>query len=26
MQNWMDIAQYRRRKLQNVVTLVKCLE
>ena len=26
MQNWMDIAQYRRRKLQNIVTLVKCLE
>ena len=26
MQQWMDIAQYRRRNLQNVVTLVKCLE
>jgi anti-sigma regulatory factor (Ser/Thr protein kinase) len=26
MKQWMDIAQYRRRNLQNVVTLVKCLE
>ena len=26
MQQWMDIAQYRRRKLKNIVTLVKCFE
>jgi anti-sigma regulatory factor (Ser/Thr protein kinase) len=26
MQQWMDIAQYRRRNLHNVVTLAKCLE
>jgi len=26
MQQWMDLAQYRRRNLQNVVTLVKYLE
>jgi len=26
MQQWMDIAQYRRRNLRNVVTLVKCIE
>ena len=26
MQQWMDVAQYRRRNLQNVVTLVKYLE
>ena len=26
MQQWMDVAQYRRRNLQNVVTLVKCIE
>ena len=26
MQQWMDVAQYRRRNLRNVVTLAKCLE
>ena len=26
MQQWMDIARYRRRNLRNVVTLVKCHE
>ena len=26
MQQWMDIANYRRRNLKNVVTLVKCIE
>ena len=26
MQQWMDIAQYRRRNTRNVVTLAKCLE
>ena len=26
MQQWMDIAQYRRRNLRNVVTLAKCIE
>ena len=26
MQQWMDIARYRRGKLRNVVTLVKCRE
>ena len=26
MQQWMDVAQYRRRYLSNVVTLAKCLE
>ena len=26
MQQWMDVAQYRRRRLGNVVTLAKCLE
>jgi len=26
MQQWMDVAQYRRRNLSNVVTLAKCLE
>ena len=26
MQQWMDIARYRRRNLRNVVTLVKCIK
>ena len=26
MQQWMDIARYRRHKLRNIVTLVKCRE
>ena len=26
MQQWMDIAQYRRRNTRNVITLAKCLE
>jgi anti-sigma regulatory factor (Ser/Thr protein kinase) len=26
MQQWMDVAQYHRRNLSNVVTLAKCLE
>ena len=26
MQQWMDVARYRRRNLRNIVTLVKCRE